>query len=1606
MKKKLLALLSLFCVLAMILPMGALALPADHYAEANSTISRNFTKNSYTYDQTNKLFPLFKDGFSVGSFKLSDGIGGYVSFSGIDTTHHIIAQKAGTQWGSGGMYLASFISDVPNIATVLDYAVCINYTAEKSGVVDLSLDHLIVNNTKGVSNSVTDWGVQVAIFLDDQVVLDWTEFSNTSTADYSTSSNTFTANATELAKYTKTGLTVQQGQRVTFALTRKTGLKNEVSYMSPRITYQSYYGETYSMADTFTGLQGSGGFYAGYSDKDNRAVYMLPSYDATTGFGGREGAGTIKADSLTVQKDRDTVILFRSPITATYTVSSNTFSTTAPVSCQVIAYNMDEAGKITDTEKAVRSTDFAAVSDIYLDRGDMVALRFSTEAEEGATVTFSPIFSSTNTLPVVSENGELFTQLAAGYALCPDAHINGIAANLTDAIDLQLYTYFDPSITGEKGLLIFPNHYTGDYTYQAKYAAPGTETGAGNHLHVIEVAAKEMADVYKVRTYYATDGGYVYGELREASVQKYMEGLCASYKDSNTNAGQALYKLAWAMLNYGAAAQEYFDYNLAALANAALKADPTLYGGEPAWGDLQATYAETTSDETNVTLSPDDVKFYGAALRLENRTMVRVCIQGKNMNGVTIEYKKENGNWETGLTPKISGLGNYVYYIDLPITVLDLRKDLSFRIVKNGQYSKVLHYNAEAYAYAQHREGNAAESATVDAMFHYVDASLAYAAASAQTNDYVQLPANTLLDMIRKDSIEANATYRVSDSLIFTEADSNITYDLKGATILLDAPVILNASSLTLKNATFSPCHADMTAIEMLKGRDVTLSGIQINGTAQYAISVDNDTKGLLLQDVTIGIETQKTISTGVRLAEGAREVYLTGSTIYAAGTGIHDTSKTGIYMKSNTITAGTIGVHMASSGSEVRKNTITATTAVKLAGATNILVAQNTVTGALLCENSDNAVFVKNTATGSALTANGNTHLYVVENQLNSLGLSSNNYLLADGNTKNAAALTATGSNTNQNGDNVTEVTKRATTGANEELLPHIDKDQFFGIARKETMRSENGDRSFADYIYDAIRAEEADIILAPGAYQTNSVLSFNGIADTTVYAYGVYMESTNTSSLVQLKGTSNFAFKGLSVGYTMDSNAQVYVLQKNSDTEFIVADAPGSTAKFGEGAYLLSGASYLGAQKPLAMYPYCDVTTNQGGQVTSNGTANNIPLKKLTLPTAYSNIAVGDILTLRDNQGGNAFQVNATTGTIFRDVTIFGRASVFTFVENSNLGAVTYDRVCITSKSAPSIDKTTYDNYTALAASYGITIEMAALGGQYRGTLPRLSSRDAIHGVNNVQGSQVTSCLFENLSDDATNQRHDGGKLTAASASGTTLTLTYTDIAANKRCADFAIGDRVLVYNYKGERLVDTTVDTTVVKTVTDKGDAKYTITVTLDNASTVASNLTTAIGEGTVVVDNMAKSSSGFHFDNCLLQNIRSRGLLIKSSNGTIEHVTFRNIGMAAVAIMYEQNWVESGISENVTVQNNLMDATGIFNDNTDIYAPITVRGLGESGLLTQWTTYDYLYKNITIAGNTIQNCNTKYDIYIQYANNVKIDGATVTLNDSNHEYKKNY
>jgi hypothetical protein len=115
---------------------------------------------------------------------------------------------------------------------------------------------------------------------------------------------------------------------------------------------------------------------------------------------------------------------------------------------------------------------------------------------------------------------------------------------------------------------------------------------------------------------------------------------------------------------------------------------------------------------------------------------------------------------------------------------------------------------------------------------------------------------------------------------------------------------------------------------------------------------------------------------------------------------------------------------------------------------------------------------------------------------------------------------------------------------------------------------------------------------------------------------------------------------------------------------------------------------------------------------------------------------------------------------------------------------------------------------------------------------------------------------------------------------------------------------------------------------------------------------------------------RTGNGFEFVNNNIGHNRSRGILVKASNGKIHGNTISGCSMGGIVVAPEYFWGEGGVSHDVEIYNNLVencafDASMLTSGQC---AGIAVVHEAPKGGLTQGTSF----KNIRVYNNTVRGC----------------------------------
>lgn len=668
--------------------------------------------------------------------------------------------------------------------------------------------------------------------------------------------------------------------------------------------------------------------------------------------------------------------------------------------------------------------------------------------------------------------------------------------------------------------------------------------------------------------------------------------------------------------------------------------------------------------------------------------------------------------------------------------------------------------------------------------------------------------------------------------------------------------------------------------------------------------------------------------------------------------------------------------------------------------GSRSCLIANNRFDGDVCIDNSFNTVLLLNEIFN--ITSTSSKNVYIVENTARGgITLTENEYLICD---RNTFEYVMDVDNIGVNGDSVTEIYDRAECGALRRLLPHTNKDQFIGEERVNTV----GSLTVADYI----RSEAANndvVIIPPGVYSVSETSVLEDFENKDIYAYGVCIEMTDYKPILEIKKFANVNIRGLTLSYSLQSCGQIHVLEQIDGETLLAVSAAGLDDEFGKTDASRFSTGFTDVFRAGEIYPWG--TTGGAYDIEKNGDGTfTVKLKKLV-----GEIHEGDAIVCR--MGGankHTLRINDSQSLHFTDLVTYGYAAALAVVGGGRNDGVTFTRWHNTNRSAPIIDRDDYYRYKYLEEQYGVELGVYIdAAGRYRGSTPLVGSVDATHVVGAVSGFNVTSSILEAMVDDGSNQRSSSSRLADVHDNGDgTATLTYKGNLSEVyykmnawlcNCSPFSKGDRIRAYNSKGVLVCDT-------KALCDSetvGDHEFTITNLKGEPKTYQgkyrtvkvdiSDVNFAALEGydlsadhyemtnKVLVDNLSRNSCDFTFDNVIVQNTRSRGILMKSTGVTARNCTFKNLAHTGVYLSTEKEWGESTVCSDITIQNCVIDHTGFINnyDWLTFLAPVSI--VGPESEVSRETL---LCKNITVEGNRFLNNTNDYQLTVDHAQSIKI------------------
>ncbi len=278
--------------------------------------------------------------------------------------------------------------------------------------------------------------------------------------------------------------------------------------------------------------------------------------------------------------------------------------------------------------------------------------------------TYQSLFASFINISLYDFDGEaIIVQLGSG------THLYGYSLSLDGSIGVNFYMKLSDEVLAHSDTAYMKFTVNGKaQNIPAKDLTPNKD---GYYIFRCDVVAKEMADEITAQVY--IDENNPIGDAYTYSVREYAAYILDHPEKYSVNA----IELVKAMLNYGAAAQNYFGYGTDDLANSILPAD----GQQTSLsvGDLEY-YKDGEISPAKVSLS------------LKSTITLKLYFKTEDVDGIKFEYKKQE------LKTTVSGEYTIVIIEGIPATNFSSKLSIKYYIGESTE-AKTLKYRASNYAY-------------------------------------------------------------------------------------------------------------------------------------------------------------------------------------------------------------------------------------------------------------------------------------------------------------------------------------------------------------------------------------------------------------------------------------------------------------------------------------------------------------------------------------------------------------------------------------------------------------------------------------------------------------------------------------------------------------------------------------------------------------------------------------------------------------------------------------------------------------------------------------------------------------------------------------------
>lgn len=470
--------------------------------------------------------------------------------------------------------------------------------------------------------------------------------------------------------------------------------------------------------------------------------------------------------------------------------------------------------------------------------------------------------------------------------------------------------------------------------------------------------------------------------------------------------------------------------------------------------------------------------------------------------------------------------------------------------------------------------------------------------------------------------------------------------------------------------------------------------------------------------------------------------------------------------------------------------------------------------------------------------------------------------------------------------------------------------------------------------FINQKISAGETNIVIPPGRYRVSANgksyhLRFNELNNITIVADSVEMICTETVQAIQITNCTNFKLQGITVDYDPLPFTQGEIVALSSDKKMLTID-------------LIDGYSTILNGDKVEIY---DPETGELSTSTYYGATYTVDTQPrrviLTKPSnfnlATSHEEVGDIVVIGSK--GNkiiphGIVPDMCTGLVLQDVVLYS-GTMFGFFEKN----------CKGSK---------YINCKIDRRPLATEIKQRGVRRM------RSNNADGFHSKHAEVGPSYVQCTSRYNGDDGIAINGNFHVITASAGNQ----LSVVGKAGNT--PNLAVGDSVELVSYTGERLPNakiTKIETGPALSAAEKQFlqnqtfyAESGNTYKAPNVYYVTINRSVVLPMGSLI-NSANRIGNGFEVRNCTIGSNRSRGIIVKASNGIITGNTLTDNWGQAIKLAPEYVWLEAGSGSNVTVSDNII--SGCHDASIAVYA----NGGNEA------TAPVGAHNNIQITGNSI-------------------------------------